>query len=254
MQEQLKQDAPADFTECVVCLKALGQESRDMRFRTCRDHRACSVCGSSLTAREIEWCHAHLEGEPIEKLILTHMRCSIVTHSASDDPTLSVKQSDLDYLNILRLMVVPDSDLNIVTNENNAMIQSARLISSMNFDQKLMHLKMLEACVAQCSVTIRTSPEYRKDLALEKQRGTEKRAKLESITSSRPAGKSLDAPEEIALGTFMEMHGLSERTLAKKILSDRNKAINSLVGLGIPEALARENVNATLVKKGILKK
>lgn len=253
MPEQAS-NQPADFTECVICMAPLGQESRDMRFRTCRQHRACSVCGFTLTAREIEWCHAQLEGEPIGKLILTHMRCSIVTHSASDDPTLSVKQSDLDYLNILRLMVVPDSDLNIVTNENNAMIQSARLIQSMSFDQKLMHLKMLEACVAQCSVTIRTSPEFRKDLALERQKVTEKKARVESITSSRPTSKSADAPEEIALGTFMEMHGLSERTSAKRIYSDRNKAINSLVGLGIPETIAREQINATLVKKGILKR
>ena len=253
-----------EYKECIVCSKPLGQESRDLEYRTCHDHRTCiKDCGELLNPHDIKLCHKRaLESE--ESLVLIHPRCQVLERriessenlqaSSASDPILSIRQSEYDFLNSLRLMCVPNVELSDTTNENNASGQNKKLIAGMNFEQKMIHLKMMEACVASCSIVLRTTKEYRKEAFKEREERQKKQAEKQKLTSSRPTGKSIESQEEILLGTFMEIHGLSERKTAQKIMKDTWKAIEGLVKIGIPEKMARENIVKDLVKKGILKK
>ena len=245
---------PTDFTECVVCQKPLGADSRDARMRLCHEHRKCVVCGRDLNAIEQRLAHdtsVANDGEPIEPV---HPRCKAATHpTIEQDPTLSIKQSEYDYLNMLRLMVIPDEQLSVTTNENNAMIQCNRLITSMaSFDEKLLHLRMLEACVAQASIAVRTDPKYRKDALAEREKKHQERVKKEALTSSRPTSVPATDIEEQRIGAFMQKYGLKDRKIALTILKDRDKAVTGFTKSGIPTIQAIDLVEGMMIKSGRL--
>lgn len=248
----------SEFSECIICGKPLGQDSKDARHRTCHDHRACIKCNLPLHPREIQLAHDRVieDSADISTIQLIHTRCEVVDKPAAQDSVLSIKQSEYDFLNMLRLMCTPNRELSGVTNENNAMIQSSRLIADMDFDSRLLHLKMMEACVAQVSIALRTDKSYRKEAFKEREEREKKLAEKQKLVSSSPKPPKVAAvdPEEIALGTFMELHGLTERKTAQSAMRDMWKAVKGLTACGIPEPMARENVVKQMVLQGRLKK
>lgn len=249
---------PPTYTTCQYpeCAATLGQESRDLAYPFCHDHRKCHSCSQSLSARECQGVMRELgiEETPLEASQILHPRCStLVRRSGDQDPSVLVKQSYLDYLNNIRLMIEPDFDLCVDTNENTAMLFSERLVSGMTFEQKCVHLRMLEACVAHTSIAVRKDPAGRKIKDQLEQLDKRARAKQESLTSSRPTTKSIDDPVEIALAKFMQKHGITERKVGLKIQRDRKNAIHGLMVAGLSEESATELIDKELVKKGILK-
>lgn len=250
-------------TECLICRKTLGAESREQGYLLCHEHRKCIQCTEDLTAREVRLCYDRYV-EILEKdeqpnytlidVICPH--CSVLSRNHLDkDPTLSIRQSEYDYLNLIRLSVIPDTDLNQVTNENNAMIYSTRLVQNMNFEQKSLHMSKLQACLAQVQIAIRKDPEFKKGYLEDREKQKFAKANREALTSSRPVSKSAESPEEIQLGTFMELHELTDRKIALKVMQDMNKGIKSfMTSLKVSEPLAREMSLKILKDTGRIKK
>lgn len=243
------------------CTAPLGGDSQMAGYLTCHTHRVCRFCLEPISSSEVRlaFTRAEEDGREVGYSDLYHTRCyakenpPVPLVSSDPEATTIIKQSELDFLNILRLMVIPDSDLSVTTNENNAMIQNKRLVENMSLDDAMLHLRMMEASVAACSIYIRTHPKFRKEALSEREKKHSAKAKTEALTSSRPAGVKSDDSEEIALGTFMEMFGLKERTSAKAIYRDRNKAIQGLMKTnGMPEPMARDIVTQMLQVKGVL--
>src|ERR1017187_9498577 len=209
------------ISECLICSKPLGQESKDLDWRVCHAHRLCSVCGGEVRPIDVHNAQAKAteDSEPIEIL---HSRCAIASGklaTLSSDPTISLKQSTYNLLNSARLMVDPDMALSIQTNENNAMIRSTEfirelLIGSMDYDKAYAHLKMLEACVANVSILIakqdRAAIKGRAD-AREAQKFAE--AKKQAAVSSKPTTKPVDDEAELALAKFMGIFNIKERKI-----------------------------------------
>lgn len=246
----------ASYDACIVCGKPLGADSKDAGFRTCQDHRTCVKCEKHLNAREVQLCHERVleDGASIETLVLIHPRCESLTHpTLEQDPTRSIKQSEYDYLNMIRLAVLPDTQLSVVTNENNAMIYEQKLVTSMSFDEKLLHMKMLEACLAQCSIALRQDPKYRKDALQEREKRHIERAKKEALTSSRPVSKPPEDEKEILLGEFMRINQITDRKTAQRVWKDREKAINGWMACGMDLAKSTAMVDDLLKKQGVLK-
>lgn len=243
------------FTECVICKKPLGQESRDLEMRLCHEHRKCSKCEQDLRPAEQKWAHEKAL-ESSDSIEVIHPRCAVLTHPTPEqDPTLSIKQSEYDYLNLIRLMIEPDQDLSVITNENNAMIRVQQWMTGLSsFDDKSVALKKLEACVAQASIIVRTDPKYRKDALKERDAKREKTAKQEALTSSRPANKPADDDAEVRLGSFMQEHDLKDRKVAQTIMRDYDKAVLGFTKTGIPMSMALTLVTQAMVKSGRLTK
>ena len=244
---------------CQICQAPLGQDSKDSDFILCHSCRKCSHCELPLTAREIKWCFDKwaetAELNPRPDLEVTHVRCSSSSLSAANDPILTMRASEFDRINMFRLMFEPDLALSDTTNENNTMIHTRRFIEHMDHERMLTFLKKLEAACEQVRIIVGTSRRDLQRLADKRDKEKEKAAKKEALTSSRPASKTVDDPEEIAIGTFMEMHGLKERKTAMKIWRDRNKAIKALMSVSkLPETAVIDMVNADLVKNGVLPK
>jgi hypothetical protein len=253
-----------EYSTCIFpsCTTPLGHDSKMEGFRTCHEHRACSFCNMPLSASEIAYCH-DVSLEKDESLDLKHPRCSAINHpSLNEDPTLSIKQSEYDYLNLIRLCGFPNLDLSVVTNENNAMIYETRLLEAMSFEQKLIHLKMLEACVAQAGLAVRQDSSYRKNALEEREKVHQKRAKNEQLVSSKSPAKSLESaledPIELAVGLFMQEHDLKERKVAMQLWKEREKSVKLIMsvakGDSKMEQAIREQVTLEMIKKERLPK
>lgn len=226
---------PTDPKQSGACLypecgKPLGHDSKEEGFLTCHDHRACEICSKSLNPRELELCYDVMVEDETKSITLKHPRCSISNHPTFEqDPTLSIKQSEYDLLNMIRLMVTPNQELNIITNENNARIQSVKFIQDMDWEQRTMHLQMLEACVASVSSAVKSLDRKKlKEVANEREKVKFKKAEQEARTSSRPVGKPATDSNEVGLAQFMERYEIKSRKVGQKMLRDRSKAVISL--------------------------
>ena len=228
---------------CLLCSHPLGQDSKDAGWLTCKEHRACAICDKPLqpvdTSMAYQKYEEDLAKDPSSSIDLIHPRCAIVSNrlaTLDSDPTLSLKQSTYNYLNAARLMVDPDMNLSILTNENNAMIRCTEFIHTLDFDKLYATLKMMEACVATVNLALAQDKKKLKERAGLRDAEEFKRAMKEAKTSSRPVAEKIDS-DEIALGSFMEAYGIKDRKTALRIKKDRDRAINELVKLGMPEKL-----------------
>ena len=265
-----------EYSACIVtaCPVPLGYDSREIGWRTCTAHRKCSICGHDLKPLDVQLAHdavlADLADSPtasktLDPLDLIHTRCAIAQGrlgTLESDPTLSLKQSTFNLLNSARLMVDPDMNLSLRTNENNAMIRSAEFcdellltsnalnVDQMNFDAIYVHQKMLEACLAAVSILVskqdRTAIKARADA---REAIAYKSAKQDAKTSSRPVSKLATDNSEVELAKFMEIFSIKERKTALEIKRGRDKAIESLVKIGIPLELAIAQCNADILKR-----
>jgi hypothetical protein len=250
-----------EYKECLVCAKTLGHDTRESGLMFCHEHNACSSCKEPVNLREALWCleRYHKLLEPGQEpayidMDIIHIRCAGLAQTIKIEREVPVSSLELDYLNMIRLSVIPDMELSLITNENNARLQSTRLVSEMDFEQKSLHLKMLEACVAQTQIAIQQDPKRRKDALAEREKRHFDKARKEALTSSRPTTKAVDDSEEIALGQFMSDHGLLERKAALKIFKQRNNSIDMLTKFGGSKEAIAIAIDADLLKTGVYKK
>lgn len=210
-------------------------------------------CKEPLSVPELQWALSkHLTETPdLVGLDVIHPRCAVLNRTHESDPTRTISQSEYDYLNLIRLSVTPNIELSTVTNENNAWLYSSKLVANMDFEQKSLHLKMLEACRAQVEVAIAQDPLRRKAYLEERER--ERFSTSTAKTSKATSGPKLGS-KELQLKTFMELHGLTEMVSAEKILNTRNKAVTALMQVGFTEQDAIAACDRDLLKQGKLKK
>ena len=245
------------ITECQICQNPLGSESRDLGYYFCHNHRICGVCEEPITARESKWCfESYLdslkENENLEPLDIEviHPRCQKVPF----EPRVYIKQSEYDFLNLLRLTLIPQVELSSIENENNAALYGKQFLAGMDYERKALHLKRLEAYVEVNQSVLRQDPQFNRKYIEERDKEHASKAKQEKVTSSRPVGRKPEAPKELQLGAFMELHGFTERKTAQKLMNRWNDAINSLMKLGVPETEAREQCTQDLIKSGVFPK
>jgi hypothetical protein len=171
---------------------------------------------------------------------MARQRVEPLSNGTSPDATITIKQSEFDFLNLCRLAIIPNPDLNIRSNEIVAEGYGRQLIEKMDFEQLQKHLRMMEACAAQSRNILIANPKQRKELAAIREAERKEYAKTEAATSSRPTGKKSNDLEEVQLAHFMELHEVKERTVGLKLMHQLNKAVRDLVKAGFAEPTARE--------------
>lgn len=127
--------------ECKRCNAPLGLESRESGFHFCHKCRICTVCKQPLSAAETVTALTELES--------VHIRCmSKVPPNSMGEIT----EDHLQYLNMFRLMISPDPNLNEKTNEDiasqtfNEWVQK----SCPTADVMVLFLSKLESVMAEC--------------------------------------------------------------------------------------------------------
>ena len=241
------------FTECIICERTLGEDSRSSGVMFCHDHLKCEICGDEISPSEAKWCYRRwydLTSDPrdkenIKNITRVHTRCTI-----PQEMTVPIKQTDLDFLNLIRLLVIPDMDLDQNSNEKIAYNASVQLIKNMNIEQTFIYMKKIESCLAQIQVARAQNPSLRKTIDAERT----VKARTESVGSAKSSSATPKSAKEVELSTFMELHGLEDRKEASEVLKERNKAIKSMMAAGFQEEQAREMTNAMLLEQGRIKK
>jgi hypothetical protein len=183
------------------------------------------------------------------------IRCKAISH----EPTITIKQSEYDYLNLIRLMVTPNMELSAESNEKIAWNSTCRFIQNMDMEQKGIHLAMMQNIVAQLCVAVTQDPKWSKNVLKDREKKRFDQSKQEAITSSRPPSKTIIDTQEIELGQFMKTFGLKERKPAMKLLGQIKKAAGDWAkatstqdqaGMKIIENQFIEG----LIEKGVLKR
>lgn len=242
-----------EYNQCLICKANLGHETKLAELPFCHEHVKCSICNQAITAHEARWLlQQFMEEEKAENtanvpeldyttLKIYHVKCSPIP-----DKMTTIKQSDYDYLNILRLTFEPNTSLSTDTNEKEAGIWAPHLVENMNFEQKcLLQARMMAAIEAIGRAKLQDK-DYRRNYLDERERERFKKAKETTAISPKPNHGIVTPKEskEAQLAHFIELHFNSNpgHDIAKKILGEMNKSIDGLVKVGVPEPTAREQV------------
>ena len=243
-------------SQCILCAKPLGSDSKDTGWLTCLEHRTCSVCNQPLTVVDVKLAYSFVldSDGATESLELKHARCRVPGPGLdiSSDPTLSVKQSYFDWLNTCRLCIQPDMALSKSTNETNAQVYHARFIEKMTFDEVYTHIGMMEACVMQARLAVSKDKEVLKKRADAREEHKFAQAKRQADTSTRPSGKSSEDEKEVSLALFMTNFSITSRKVALRLQKDRDKSAASLNAI-VKNSVAAMDAANTMLKDSIAK-
>lgn len=135
--------------ECKRCKAPLGKESRDQGYHFCHKCRICTVCN-----------HAVSPSESASALTDTETMCircmpSPPFHSENNEVT----PEHLEYLNMYRLMMVPDIELSEQSNSQIACNTFNQWITRVEptADVMVLMLTKLESVLAECHRVMATS-------------------------------------------------------------------------------------------------
>jgi hypothetical protein len=149
-------------TECVLCSKLLGHDSREQGWITCPAHRSCGSCGTRVAMPEdlrLRYNDIRDRGSELtEDSLLIHPRCLMLraTQDATSFP-VTVSQSHYDLLNKARLSGHPDLTQSLQDNIDQAKDASSWWLSTMTFEEKLRHIQIMEAVLAQTLIASRVT-------------------------------------------------------------------------------------------------
>lgn len=229
-------------TQCIICGKPLGQESKDLGFTLCHEHRKCEYCDSDISPEDNRVCVSAAR-EFNKEVEVIHARCRVLrmkqTNSNGQDAMITISQSEYDFLNLCRLAIIPNPDLNSTSNGKVAERYGMELIQNMSFELIQKHVEMMEHLCAQNRLFLNKDPKVKKELAAIREQEGRSLAKLEASTSARPSVKINN--EEVQLAHFMEIHDIKERTVGLDLMKKFNKSIKDLMEkVKLSEADARE--------------
>ena len=248
-----------NHTECVICDKPLGQETRDLGLAFCHEHQNCQFCSEQLDVSELKWCLRKYRDEtPVneldpENIQIVHAKCLIASRK---EPTIAVSQSDFDRLNLARLIVWPEKDKSVQTNQNDAVIQSRQLIANMDFEEINLLINRMEAVAIECRITLNSDPQHRKDILTEREKAKRDAERL----AQAPKVKQNNREEslEIQIKHFTEIHEPldSSKENVKKLIESFNKTVKSMQKSmpGVSEEKIREMAIGFMIASKQIKK
>ena len=158
-------------SECVVCHKPLGADTKAEGFTLCHEHRVCCICKeNAVTSTEAKFCINKFISESEEKdltkldfldMEVYHVRCNVI---ANHEPIATITQTHLDYLNIIRLMIEPNPNLNLEANIKNAVVNTNRFISQLDtYEKKVLHHRMIEAVYSETTSILGRDKKFREE-------------------------------------------------------------------------------------------
>lgn len=195
-----------EITECVIsgCAKPLGQESRDLGYPVCHEHRKCAKCGRDCQVVEVEACwrfEAAANGEKeyvLKPHAVRHARCRVLEHKALSD--------DIELMNLARLLLWPDPSLSRTTLQHTTTCQFNSLVPLLNHDQLLLMIDQMEAVAAAGRLALGKNKRVVEEQINEREKHKAEKAIKERTESLRtPADKKAMSGLEKQLKTFTDM-------------------------------------------------
>lgn len=215
---------------CTTCAKPLGSDSKDFNLDLiteyqkayCPTCRLCASCNKPLAAPELKFCIEN-------NYPLQHARCMSLSHDK-----LPLTQ-EVTFLNLARLLILPNREISEVGNEYEAeqAVDKLILFHNMDLESQFLSMRKMMAAAARISLVLKKDKDAIKTEMAKRATKQLEVAKQEAKTSSRPPGKPADASYETTLANFMQREGITDRKLGIKKLTLREKAIDSYCKFGI---------------------
>ena len=198
---------------CFICNKPLGQESRDLEFWTCHNHRNCTMCGKNLTSVEIQWSYKN-------NFPLVHARCVI--------GSMQKEKVDLDLLNNITKLIEVDLTVSVLTNQQSTERKVKAAFHEQSLEEAYYVMKNMQAAAAAYSFMFQKDrtkiekeiSEKEKKKFKEAIEEREKPAKIKAEKAEKQA--VVDSPEEKFIKNMMK-GGIFTREMAAKIYQDSLK-------------------------------
>lgn len=138
---------------------------------TTQEFYICPYCSQQLSTQDENQCRKEARQLCLETIDWRHISCFNQIEKASiQEPTITIPRSVFDKLNIYRLLIEHDSDLNEVTNKYIVDVHTRRLFKNLSHDQQINFIARAQIVAA----TMRTvSGASRRDIE-ESQKAREK--------------------------------------------------------------------------------
>lgn len=269
-----------EYTQCLICEKPLGHDSRSEGYMFCHSHRICSVCDAPLSPPQLRLCLKQylesLEGQEDEKadrldynnVVITHPFCQLPLTKFNGQATvtqdgfqnISFSQSDIDLLNLIRLTCSPDPELSQITNENLAMDKAEVLLKNKDLEKKILFEVRMEAVLSMIKIVIRKDPKFRKNYLEEREKefkSTKSPKEPQDIKDFKSVKEIKQYSEKVSLEAMIELHGLNPENRSEniKIYENRIKTIKTLMAkMNLSEPIAQEMCDKSLIQSGVFKR
>jgi hypothetical protein len=260
-----------EYNVCLICSKPLGAESKDAGFPFCHEHRKCQRCNEDLAPYEakaiLETFNRSIDKEEKEtgETIPIEKRCEYllmdVIHPACriNDPTamVSIRASEYKFLNLIRNLVMPETDCSIELNGIRSIPYGRELVAEMEYDKLARTLERMERISSLIRIAIMQDPDHKKKQIADKIT-FEKAAKAQIASTSPKETKEAKEPKEshqpsekeIAYQVFLLEFKLSDSQESKKTFSNWFKTVKGWQTAGIPFEEAK-NMASVALRRGL---
>lgn len=252
------------------CSALIASQNSIAIMQVCSDHDKCIDCGQAMSFYEIEFRlkpqvdendpkdeNGNAIFKPFDPNSWKHTRCSTI------NKLTSVTQSELDFLNICKLMVYGDPMLD---NETLGRIAAKRFLNSdqiinQDFDQKIKHLERMRGVVDQLTLVLskdksstiiisketrsakRFSPEANLPIESDIEHKGKKNKKIKPEVEHEEEPKV--APKaETPLDKFLAEYN----NLPKNLISLSKKSYDNMTRMGLPINIALETIKTNIEK------
>ncbi len=138
----------------------------------------------------------------------------------------------LAYLNWVRLMVKPIEGITTQANQQAAIGSTLKYVADMNVQEVFVYMKMMEAVAAQVFII------------------HEDRTRKERIPNPKELQQQNEDWQRAVKEQKDRLKSTPELKKEKKILSDRDRAVEALVSVGVPRKAAEESVDEKMRQQG----
>lgn len=235
-------DPDSIISSCAICSKPLGQESKDLGFATCHEHRTCNTCNAPLSPAETSHLYYH------EISAVQCARCLVLGDSSQHSQHIAtehvtITRAEYERLNLARLLATPNRDVSPDTNQYEATIQTDKWLEQATIEDAILFMRKMQASAAQASLIVskfgrerisKANDDLKRNTQFDDATAQVRREKNKQIEraaqqSLSPAERSRRAKRDKGIQHFMTM-GMSESEATKQY--DRAVAIDKLMSGG----------------------
>lgn len=226
-----------NYKKCHGCENLLqwAPQQTNLYTQYCSDCKMCSVCGEQINSDDLAYCVKY-------KIQHSHLQCiAPEIRDEIENRKVTITEKHLEYLNIVRLMIEPNTELSPAANQSEAEWRTQQFITGMSLEQKFLFLKRVESIAATCSILLKKD---RRNIEIEI--SAKEREKYLAATSKQDSASRKDQHGSNRLDASGKKSGTTGRTK----LSGRDKAINALTSVGVPYEQAALAVDSQMAASG----
>lgn len=166
--------------QCMICDSPLGADSKAAGYPFCHGCRKCSKCGQDLTSTECKWCIKEFKslekringvGNTFEESELDYKGMEVIHPlcvERKDDPFITIRASEYDRLNQVRLAFCIDNSITSTIDIENARLAAIKLFGTLTLEEKQVQQDKITKVLVTLQLLSQQDPKHRKSMIQER--------------------------------------------------------------------------------------